>query len=103
MHAAAVQLLCVLVAQLLRRVPEAVVVSVKQEVGAFCLPSGRPVEAPMALGPVQRAAGVSGGPVTGGRGRRLLVCWRGGGTCSWLALMRQRVMKAADCGSCGRA
>lgn len=78
-HAAAIEVLCMLVAQLLRRVPEAVVVSVKQEVGAFRLPTARPVEAPEALGPVQRAAGVSGGPTAGGRGHRQLVCWRGGG------------------------
>lgn len=85
-------------AQLLRRVAEAVVVSVKQEVGAFRLPVARPVEPPMALGPVQRAAGVSGGRGTGGRGRCLL----GGGAYSWLGLIRQHVVKATDCGGCGR-
>lgn len=101
MHAVAVEL-CVLEAQLLCRVAEAVVVSVKQEVGAFRLPVARPVEPPMALGPVQRAAGVSGGPGTGGRGRHLLVCWLGGGAYGWLVLIRQHVVKAADCGGGGR-
>lgn len=104
MHAAAAaaELLPVLVAQLLRRVPEAVVVSVKQDVSAVRLPVGWPVDSRIALSPVQRAAGVSGGPATGGRGRCMLVCWQGGGAYGWLALIRQRVVKAVDCVGCVR-
>lgn len=60
------------------------------------------MEALVALGPVQRAAGVCGWLATGGRGRRLLVGWLGGGAYSWLVLIRQRVVEAADCGGCGR-
>lgn len=52
------EVLIVFVAQLLRRVPEAVVVSVKHEVGALRIPVGGPMKPPMALSPVQRATGV---------------------------------------------
>lgn len=101
MHAAG-EVLRVFVAQLLRRVPEAVVVSVQQEVGALRLPVGRPVEPPVALGPVQRAAGVGGGPARARGSRRVLIGCREGGASCELVPIRQRVVKAAVCDASGR-